>query len=565
MKNNREPNNGENTRMHRMWRRIAWVAGVFAAVVGLLMLATWVQIQVVAPLDNPALASLLDQLKSDPSNEALKDQIRSLDLLARKAYFTSQWQLRTGGMLLLGSVIVLLTALKLGAGNKLSPPDSANCAEGHRFWQLAARGRRWITVGASAVFGLTLATAWLTHADLGNGNPFEAAATGASREDFLANWPAFRGPDSNGVATVTSAATEWNVESGEGIAWKIETPLPGYSSPVIWQDRLYVTGADKTTREVYAYAAETGELVWRHAVDDIPGGPERAPRVHGDTGLAPSTVAVDGEHVFAIFPTGDLVALDLDGNRMWGKNLGAPDNQFGHSSSLVTYEGLLIVQYDQRSDGRLLGLDVLSGEERWRVPRSSVSWSSPILVNTGSRWELIVTNSTSLDSFDPASGVKLWGLDCLGGDMGPSAAFADGMVFAANDYASAVGVKLGASGAEIVWEYDQFLPDTASPLATAEHVFLTTSYGTVICLDAKSGEQRWQRDFDMGFYSSPILVGDAVYALDLDGTMRIFKASDSFELVAEPELGELAAATPAFVGDKIYLRGDKFLYCIEGA
>jgi outer membrane protein assembly factor BamB len=565
MKKNEIESVGGRVRTERMFRGIALVAAAFSLIICLLMFATWIQLETVMPLENPALASLMEKLKSDPQSQELKDQIRSLDLLARKAYFTSRWQLRTGGFLLLGSLAVLLVSTKLSGAGPLALARAVDCAEAARSWNLAARARRWVSVGASAVFGLALATAWLTNAELNNGNPFGAEISGPSREDFLANWTGFRGPDSNGVATVTSAPTQWDGEQGKGLKWKIEVPLEGFSSPVIWEDRLFITGADKATREVFAYDANTGELLWRHPVDDLPGGPDRPPRVHGDTGFAPSTVAVDGRHVCAIFPTGDIVVLDFDGQRIWGRNLGPPDNQFGHSSSLITYEGLLIVQYDQRSDARLLGLDILSGEERWRVPRTAVSWSSPIVVNTGERWELILTNSTSIDSFDPATGIKLWGLDCLGGDMGPSAAFADGMVFAANDYASAVGIRISGEGVEQVWSYDEFLPDTASPLATAEQVFLTTSYGTVVCLDAKNGTPLWQHDFDMGFYASPILVGDAVYALDLDGVMHIFKASNSFELIAEPKLGELAAATPAFVGNRIYLRGEKSLYCVDGA
>jgi outer membrane protein assembly factor BamB len=230
----------------------------------------------------------------------------------------------------------------------------------------------------------------------------------------------------------------------------------------------------------------------------------------------------------------------------------------------MLHEGLLLVQWDQHVDSQLMALDSSTGEVEWRVPRGVISWSSPIRVHTGERWELVLTNSTSVDAFDPATGVKLWGHDCLDGEMGPSAAYADGWFFAVNDYATAVGIRTVGDGTEVAWTNDEYLPDTASPVATNGLVFLTTSYGTVACLDATTGKVLWTQDFPMGFYASPIVVGDLVYCLDLDGVMHIVRASETFELVAESALGEPAAATPAVVGGRIYLRGEASLYCITG-
>jgi len=164
-------------------------------------------------------------------------------------------------------------------------------------------------------------------------------------------------------------------------------------------------------------------------------------------------------------------------------------------------------------------------------------------------------------AYAPATGVLLWRSDCLGGEMGPSAAFADGLVFVANDRATAAAVR---PGGEVVWEYDEELPDTASPVATGELVFLATSYGVLVCLDAKTGEQVWLAELQSGFYASPIVVGDRLYALDLDGVMHIVKLGRTFELLGEPALGEPAMATPAFVGGRIYARGERFLYAIAG-
>ncbi len=545
---------------HSAARAVAVVALVFSAIVCTLLIANFIQLKAVDPLENTALAELTSRLRSDPSNQALQAEVRALDLLARKAYFMSRWQLRSGGFLLLGGLTVLLIALRVMGGPARPDLTEKNIGGGEDTWLAAARARKWITASGSGLLAASLIIAFFANGEVNGADGADKA--GLSAEQLLGNWTSFRGPGGNGVAGTDKAPVAWDGKSGKGVKWKIAVPKAGNSSPMVFSDRIYLTGADDKVREVYCFDAADGKLVWQKAVTGIAGSPTKLPRVHRDTGAAAPTMTTDGKHVFAIFATGDLVALDLAGKQVWGKNLGVPKNHYGHSSSLITFENLLIVQYDQSENARLLGLDGATGEQVWEAKRNSISWSSPICVNTGSRSELIVTNSKAIDSYNPRTGAKLWGHEVLGGEMGPSAAFAGGMAFGANDYAVVAGISLGAKGTKVLWEYDEILPDTASPLATDKYLFIAASYGLVVCLDVATGKMLWEQEYDDGFYSSPILVGDRVYALDMAGIMHIFSAEGEYKSLGEPQLGEECVATPAVVDGRIFIRGSKHLFCL---
>ena len=551
------------THAHAVCRGIAYASAGFVLILSILLIANFIQTKAVDPLNSPSLQSLMIRLEENPQDQLLKDQIRALDLLARKAYFTSRWQLKTGGLLLLGAAALFVIVLKFMADIRSRLPAPEGCPDADNSWLTAMKARKWVTIGGTILLSSSLIAAIFSHSDIAKID-FEAGSEDATAEAFLMNWPNFRGPGGYGVAGSSDAPISWDGEGGSGIAWKVEVPKPGYSSPVVWENRLFVTGGDATAQELYCYDAGNGRLLWRGEVKDVPGSPAEKPRVHSDTGYAPSTAATNGRHVCAIFPSGDLACFDFEGNQAWAQHLGVPDNHYGHASSLMVFENILIVQYDQNSKSRLLGLDFGTGNTIWRSPRTVISWSSPIVVNTGSRDELILTNSTSIDSYNPGTGVKLWGMDVLGGEMGPSAAYADGWIYGANDYAVAAAVRITPGGAELAWEYDENLPDTASPLATDKYLFIACSYGYIICLDAKTGEFIWEQEFDDGFYASPVLVGNKVYAMDLQGVMHIFELGDTYKSVGDPALGEASACTPAFVDGRIYARGDKYLYCIDG-
>jgi outer membrane protein assembly factor BamB len=147
------------------------------------------------------------------------------------------------------------------------------------------------------------------------------------------------------------------------------------------------------------------------------------------------------------------------------------------------------------------------------------------------------------------------------GEIAPSPAYADGMVYVVNDYARLAAIKLQDTPV-VAWEYIDDLSEVSSPLATKNLVIMAASYGTVTCFDGKTGERYWIHDFDEGFYSSPILVGESVYLMDMSGVMSIFKADKKFQLISRSELGEKAVTIPAFIHNRIYIRGEKHLFCI---
>ncbi len=382
----------------------------------------------------------------------------------------------------------------------------------------------------------------------------------------LESWPNFRGPGANGHAFNGNPPLNWNLEQGKNILWKTEVPKPGMSSAVIWENRLFLTGADESSRHIYCFETDTGGLLWQHDVDGICGSPpeDKLPDVMESAGLAAPTVTTDGRYVAAIFATGDLVCVNVQGKRIWAKNLGVPNNPYGHASSLISHENLLFVQYDQDEGSELLAFDLSSGNPVWQVKRGVISWSSPLLIDNNGRMELILTNAKAVDSYDPKTGELLWHVKCLSGEVAPSAAYADGVVYVANEYACASAIYVGNHGSEpkILWQWDETLPDAASPLANEDYLIVPSGYGVVTCLDAKTGGVLWEHEFDDGFYSSPILVNDRVYVIDLSGTMQVFKMEDEFELLGTSEIGEDAYATPAFVGDRIYIRGVAHLFCI---
>ncbi|NOQ25614.1 MAG: PQQ-binding-like beta-propeller repeat protein [Bacteroidales bacterium] len=599
----------------KLWNGIAITSAIFSFILCILIIANFLQINRLDPINTEIINNLVERLSQNPNDEALRLEIREIDLLARKAYFTNQWQIRTGGYLLLIGVIIFIIAIQMINSAKNISPEIGEKDENNLFLQKTAR--KWISIGGAGIVVIALLFAFLTHNKLGETftnaaiaenklnnedvpeetNTAQAQTEAAIVEtteidatekeeitetetiekekeviqstiadypttEMKANFPSFRGAGGNGVAYQKNIPTNWNGATNENILWKAAIPLHGYNSPVIWGNKLFISGANATSKQVFCYGRNTGKLLWTANVDNVTGSPATAPAVTNDTGHSAPTVTTDGKKVFAIFSTGDIIALDMTGKRVWAKNLGVPQNHYGYSSSLYVYEDKLIVQYDHRSASKVMALSVNSGDVVWSTNRKGkISWASPIIVNTGNRVEILLVTDPFVASYDANTGAELWRLDCLYGEVGPSLTYADGIVFATNEYASLVAIKLGETPVKL-WEQFDYLSDVPSPVATDKYLFLATSYGVVICHDAKTGAVLWEKEFDNGFYSSPILVEDKIYLIDVQGIMHIFKADKEYVSLGEPKLGEKVVSTPAFANGRVYIRADKNLYCI---
>ena len=377
-------------------------------------------------------------------------------------------------------------------------------------------------------------------------------------------WPAFRGPHGQGVAPTQDAPLTWNGKTGENVLWKVAVPGAGTNSPIVWGGRVFVSCGDESKLEVFGYEATTGKLLWRQEVKSTA---DKAPKLMDGTTYAAPTLATDGGHVFAIFATGDLAAFTMDGKKVWTVSLGLPKIDYGYTSSLMTGFGRVFVQFDQDKlgepgAGRVLAFDAKTGGKIWEQKRAvEMAWSSPILANTGTRWELILNSEPLVTSLDPLTGRLLWSFKCMDGEVAPSPAWGGGVLFAVTDRAALVAIQPGDTPKKL-WEYEQDLPPASSPVATDRHVFMASDSGTLSCLDVKTGKLAWRQESKEGIYGSLVLVGDRIYAMDRAGWTQVFRAGDRYENLAFNNLGEKGDCTPAFVEGRIFLRGEKHLFCI---
>jgi outer membrane protein assembly factor BamB len=586
---------------NRLWNRVATVAGVFALLICVLLVANYIQVKKSDPVNMTVINNLVERLYENPADSSLRKEIRTLDLLSRKAYFTSQWQIRTGGYLLLVAIALLVISLQIvDYRKKITPVISADSVDETMVQNRKAR--QWIVIGGGIIlltavaFGMLssndlaerlnnpggdtggsyvqdIAGGNITVTDLADGTPAmaDSLANPAEKADAAAvtpeepvpavstdNFPNFRGTGGYGTTPKRNIPVNWDGKAGTNILWKTVIPLPGHNSPVVWGDGVFIAGATAARQEVYCFDRNSGKIIWTVPV----GTGTKKPTVTEETGFAAPTAVADGNGVYVIFSTGDIVGVDLNGKKMWERDLGLPENYYGYASSLMLYNGTIIIQYDQRSSQKIMALSAKTGKTVWSTDRKvKISWSSPILVRAGEKTEIITVAEPEVIAYDAANGAELWKIDCINGEVGPSLAYANGIVFAVNDYSKLSAIRMGDQPT-ILWENNEYLSDIPSPAATDKYLFVATSYGMVACYDALTGQKYWEKDFGKSIYSSPMIVENKVYVLDITGTMHIFNAAKEFILTGEPKLGENSASTPAFTDGRIYLRGEGNLYCI---
>jgi outer membrane protein assembly factor BamB len=546
---------------------VSQVSGGFSLIVALTMIFSLIQLYTIKPLDSPALLSVKEQYDRDPANPALAAQVRAMDLMARKAYFSSRWQVETGSYLLLAGAIIFILCQRLISENEKTrpvlpgakPEISAQTEKTRRYLLIMASVISVAAIGASFILRSQLPD--LTSRSSVAGESGKSGSSKAPKPDKT-NFPFFRGQDSRGIAGGSGYPTEWDGNTGKNIEWKIQLPAEGKSSPVIWDNKIFVTGAEGNKGDIYCIDKKSGSILWTGSAIDIPGESSDLPKMDREAGLAVSTAATNGKVVCAIFANGNLICLDMDGKRIWAKNIGVPESSYGYSSSLLIYDNLLLVQYDSNTKISLIGFDLNTGDQKWETMRQGRTvWSSPVLAYFGGTAQVVLNGNPSVSSFDAATGKQLWAVECMTGDVAPSVAVNSTMAYAVTDYAKLTAIKPGAA-ASVAWEDNTFTPDVSSPVANDDYLFLSTGNGDVACYNPVKGDTLWTHYFSDQFYASPIIADEKVYLLDRSGVMHIVEAGSEFKLISEAVLGEAADCTPAFSDKKIYIRGNKNLYCI---
>jgi outer membrane protein assembly factor BamB len=552
----------------RIWRQVftctAGVALLFSVFVSVEMFQIWRQMKASNPLDHPRLIALRGDLARQPESNALKEEIRIEEAALRERFLVNDKQLRDGAWLLLVGLAIFALAGRtaLGLRQKLPIPVMRTSTYDP--------DRRLSLPGRVAVLAMTLLL-------------IAAAATipllrerDTTIENARGIWARFRGPGGLGISPYAEAPLDFDAREGQerNIRWKAVTPLPGLSSPVIWNDRVFLTGALPSSREVYCFDALTGKLLWRRPVSAGPESSQVPENVYSETGYAAPTPVTDGRHVWALFANGDVVCLDLFGKTSWCVNMGLPQNMYGLAASPTLLDGKLVLQIDQdygdddKPRSALIALNAETGEVAWKTARDvESSWPSPIVIQVASEMQIITCANPWTIAYEPEKGSEIWRVDCLEGDGGPSPSFGEGFVLAVNVGSPLVAIRPNGKGdvtkSHVVWRYDDGLPDVCSPLAGRGMVWLQSSDGFLTCLDGKTGKKLWDNDLGMNVYSSPALAGDRIYVIGRKGKLVVLAAEGRYRELATGHLGEECDASPAFAENRMYVRGKKHLFCME--
>jgi len=393
------------------------------------------------------------------------------------------------------------------------------------------------------------------------------------------DWPCWRGPTRQGISTEQGLPIRWTAT--ENVAWKTAIPGEGWSSPIVFGDRVFVTTATEggASCRVICLDRTTGKIHWdKEVFQQSPG--HKAPR----NTYATPTPCTDGKRVYALFGDGSFVALDYEGKVVWTNRQQKFYGEHGLGTSPILYGDLLLTAWDGSSDGPdktlgwqkpwdqggLLALDRNSGKVRWRGSRgrSRISHVVPNVFRHGNEVQIISGAGDVVQGFDPEDGRRLWSVRSEGEGVVPSIVIGDGLVFATSGFGDPAirairpGTADDPASAKIVWESKKAVPMIPSFIYGNDLLFTINEGGIAQCFDPRSGEQLWQQRVGGQHSASPICADGKVYFLSDDGESTVVDADRRFRVVARNQIGETCQASYAVSRRQLFIRTDKHLYCV---
>ncbi len=399
-------------------------------------------------------------------------------------------------------------------------------------------------------------------------------------------WTRFRGPNGSGISGAQTIPIKWTAKEYN---WTMKLPGDGSSSPVVWQDKLFVTCNDpnKSIRSIVCLNTTDGKIVWRRDY------PVKRHRLHRDNDFTSATPCVDGHGVILVWSSPEellVTALSLDGKKMWQRELGPYKGLHGSSNSPILAEGLVVLANDQMDPKRfawylpqgtnmdpgksfLIALDRKTGKTRWKVDRKSelAGYATPCIRRWGGRTEAIFTSTAhGITAVDLKTGRVSWEIDKIWDDRTVSSPqlFGDlvfgsfGKGLSGQRLVAVRPEKPGSRKGELVYELRRSVPLVPSFVVKDDLLYLWTDSGIVTCVDAATGNKHWRERVGGEFYSSPIWIKGRLYCISKQGQVVVLAASRKFKILARTELGEKTFATPAVANGVMYLRTQSRLYSL---
>jgi len=424
----------------------------------------------------------------------------------------------------------------------------------------------------------------------------------------VSSWPTWRGSSGAGIAPEAKPPTTW--DDRKNVKWKSKVPGYGFSTPIVWKDRIFLLSAIETTEEapgavtaspppppsdgdqkrrrggfgggpkptryhefvVVAVDRATGRTVWQKtARREVPHEGK-----HQTNSFASASPVTDGERLYASFGSRGLYCYDLQGTLLWDRDLGDMTTRggFGEGSSPALAGDRLIVPWDHEGQSFIVALDKKTGAELWRKDRDErSSWTTPLIVEVRGKLQAIVPGTKRTRGYDVLTGETVWEAGGLTPNVIPTPVVGHGLVYVMSGFqGNAIqAIKLSSSGDvtdtdNVVWSARRSAPYVPSPVLSGERLYMSKSLDAYLsCLNALTGEVHYQDqplEGLRGLYASPVAANGFLYVVGREGLVMVLKDSTTFEVVAKNQLNDRIDASPVMVDRELFLRGHTYLYCI---
>lgn len=393
------------------------------------------------------------------------------------------------------------------------------------------------------------------------------------------NWPQWRGPTLDGISREKNLPVRWSTE--ENINWRLKLPTWSGSTPIIWEDKIFLNVAEGDDLHLWMVDRNNGAVLWKRLL----GSGNKRMRKQNMSSPSPVT---DGQTVWVMTGTGVLKAFSFEGKELWARNIQADYGRFGlnwgYASSPLLYKDALFVQvlHGMKTDdpSYVLRIDKKTGKTVWRIERpteaireSPDSYTTPALLEYDGKTEIVITGGDVVTGHDPETGEELWRGKGLNPQNRPfyrivaSPIVKDGLIYAPTRVRPLLVFRAGGRGdiseSHLVWSTRNG-PDVPTPVTDGKYFYIVNDRGILWCLDAKTGEEVWgKKRVRPGTYSaSPVLADGKIYVTSEDGVTTVVKAGPEFEVLAENELDDYTLSSPAISNGQIFLRTASYLYSI---